>query len=74
MTPSELKRLYEAANPDGLFFSKNNMKFSGDTMKNYGVLDRDTHWELYRKMPTKAGLKGSFFFEKGTFRTSSVLK
>ena len=38
MTPYELKRQYESAHPDGLFFSRNNMKFLGDTMSNYGVL------------------------------------
>ena len=74
MTPSELKRQYEIAHPDGLFFSRNNMKFFGDTMSNYGVRDAGTHWELYRKRPVKAGVRNSMFFEKDTFRPSSSVK
>lgn len=74
MTPSELKRKYENAHPDGLFFSRNNMKFLGDTMSNYGVRDAVTHWELYRKRPVKAGVRNSVFFEKDTFLPSSSVK
>ena len=74
MTPSELKRQYEIAHPDGLFFSRNNMKFLGDTMSNYGVRDAGTHWELYRKRPVKAGVRNSMYFDKDTFRPSSSVK
>ena len=74
MTPSELKAKYEAAHPDGLFFSRKAMKFFGDTMANYGVRDAGTHWELYRKRPVKAGVRNSMFFEKDTFRPSSSVK
>ena len=64
MTASELKRKYEIAHPDGLFFSRNNMKFLGDTMSNYGVRDAGTHWELYRKRPVKAGSATLCFLKK----------
>ena len=37
MTSSELKYRHETNNPGSYFFTRNNMKFAGDTMKNYGV-------------------------------------
>lgn len=37
MTPSELKYQHEKAVPNCFFFSRDSMKFFGDTMKNYGV-------------------------------------
>lgn len=74
MTPSELKRQYESAHPNGLFFSRNNMKFLGDTMSNYGVRDAGSHWELYRKKPVKQGVRNSMYFDKITFRPSSGVK
>ena len=74
MTPYELKRQYESAHPDGLFFSRNNMKFLGDTMSNYGVWDAGSHWELYRKKPVKHGASNSMYFDKETFRPWSWLK
>lgn len=37
MTPSELKYHVEQSNDDSKFFSRENMKFAGDTMKNFGV-------------------------------------
>ena len=36
MTPSDLKRLVESG-PDSFFFTRDSMRFFGDTMKNYGV-------------------------------------
>jgi len=71
MTASELKARHEQANPDSLFFSRNNMKFAGDTMANFGVRKyvtaqgtvSDIH-ELYRKRPVKMGNKNSFYFDK----------
>ena len=71
MTPSGLKSLYEASNPDGYFFCRENMKFAGDTMRNFGVYlaevkdglyeGSDTRpdmkaWCLYRKKPTRCGV------------------
>ena len=61
MTASKLKALYEsnARPPAGLFFCRENMRYWGDTMKNFGVRDGGflrlysggvvEVWELYRK-------------------------
>ena len=77
MTPSGLKRLHEEAHPNSLFFSRENMRFAGDTMRNYGVravcvLDagrtRVAAWELYRKKPVKNGLQQSAYFDQTTFK------
>ena len=74
MTPSELKQLTEQTSP--YFFTRETMKFFGDTMKNYGVrscqMDTATRkdvstWELYRKRPVKHGLQNSAYFDKKTF-------
>ena len=37
MTPSELKHAVETTGRETHFFSRNNMKFAGDKMSNYGV-------------------------------------
>lgn len=37
MTPSELKNRVGCSRHDGHFFSRGNMRFAGDTMRNYGV-------------------------------------
>lgn len=37
MTPSRLKYELENSGSNSHFFSRENMKFSGDTMRNYGV-------------------------------------
>jgi hypothetical protein len=61
MTPSELKEHVD--DTGSVYFHRNNMKFSGDTMSNYGVrssivlVPSSIHdipyelevWELYRK-------------------------
>ena len=76
MTPAELRRNVERTG--SLFFTRNNMKFSGDTMANYGVRSVTVHsrrfdsgyidcWELRRKEKTRHGLSGSAFFDKRTF-------
>lgn len=76
MTASELKFKHETNHPDSKFFTKNNMKFMGDTMSNYGVrsaiVDTCTRsgiecWELYRKRPVKCNVQASSYFSKETF-------
>ena len=37
MNASQLKYRFELANPDSHFFSRENMRFAGDRMTNYGV-------------------------------------
>jgi hypothetical protein len=47
MTPSELK-YYVEQGQDRYFFTRDNMKFFGDTMRNYGVRDGGSyisHWD-----------------------------
>ncbi len=78
MTPSELKALYER-NEEGaaLFFTRDTMRFFGDTMKNYGVRkvrvvekwkpfidypEPFEAWELHRIKPVKHGQKSSAYF------------
>jgi len=83
MTPAQLKRKVVAADHDTFFFTRNNMKFAGDTMKNFGVREavvdlndgvtKDVKaWELYRKKTTPKGMKGSFFFDTVTFERCRV--
>ncbi len=74
MTPSELKH-HVANGSDSLFFSRDSMKFAGDTMRNYGVRAATINtihgtaevWELYRKHPVKHGLHASAYFDRVTF-------
>jgi hypothetical protein len=83
MNASELKLKIEQATEGSRFFSKENMRFAGDTMANFGVQstnlpveDQETTppsikevvvWELYRKQPTRKGFLGSFYFRKDTY-------
>lgn len=66
MTPSDLKYSIQETAPN--FFSKLNMKFFGDTMKNFGVRSNTINgievWELYRKKPVKRNLQRSHYFRK----------
>ena len=69
-TAYDLKYAVEAANPKSHFFTRNNMKFAGDTMANYGVCKTTITtysgdvecWELFRKRPVKHGLQRSAYF------------
>jgi hypothetical protein len=71
MTASELKYLYEKNNPAGHFFDRDTMRFFGDTMRNFGVVDGGKMktmtdkgilevevWDLYRKRPVNGGQHG----------------
>lgn len=78
MKPYDLKYAVEAANPNSRFFSRANMKFAGDTMRNYGVAgpveittntgERLQAYELFRRRPVKHGLSASAYFCASTFR------
>jgi len=68
MTSSELKHQYEINNPRGFFFTRDTMKFFGDTMRNYGVINHGSHYELHRKQPVKHGLTKSAFFSSDAFQ------
>lgn len=43
MTPSELKYHVENAGHESHYFARRSMKFSGDTMRNYGVRSATVH-------------------------------
>lgn len=75
-TASQLKAQVEHHNHNSKFFTRNNMKFAGDTMANYGVRsatmtnlqgEQVEVWELYRRKPVKYGLQKSAYFDKLTF-------
>lgn len=78
MTPSELKRAVEAAGQERYFFTRDSMKFFGDTMSNYGcraVTLEETYtgnnvdcWELYRKRATSKGQTRSAYFNRASFK------
>jgi hypothetical protein len=77
MTPSELK--YNVDATGSKFFSRENMKFAGDTMKNYGVRSKPQLidvgndqqvlcWVLYRRKPVKHGMQKDAYFNNRTFK------
>ena len=79
MTASELKYQYEQHNPNGKFFTRENMRFAGDTMGNYyvpaNICSVETYsgdiiecYELQRRKPVKRGLNTSAYFSIDTFR------
>lgn len=77
MTPSELKSHVEQSETESYFFTRDSMRFFGDTMKNYGVRAAEVEtygskivqcWELYRKRPVKHGNQQSAYFDKETFQ------
>lgn len=78
MNASELKYRVESAGHDSHFFTRETMRFFGDTMRNYGVRSQPVTvqtysgesvqcYELYRKHPVKHGLSGSAFFDCATY-------
>ena len=64
MTPSQLKAAVKAAHPNSMFFCRQNMRFAGDTLRNYGVRSYQDCWELYRRQPVKHGCQTSVYFRK----------
>ena len=76
MTASRLKMEVEAAGHSPHFFTRETMRFFGDTMRNYGVrgpVEIETWsgaakcWELYRRRPVKHNQTGSAYFDCETF-------
>ena len=66
MTVTELKQHVEQGS-NSYFFSRDTMRFFGDTMRNYGVRSGAGVWELFRRQPVKHGLQDSAYFNKYTF-------
>ena len=73
MTASELKYQYEETQSPVLFFSRNNMRAAGDTMRNFRTPQKGTFlrydgekvevWALFRKVKTSqyGGLLAGIF-------------
>ena len=78
MTATELKYKIERAGHDSNYFCRSNMRYFGDTMRNYGVRgpikirtnmgETVEAYELYRRHPVKYGLKDSAWFRADTFQ------
>lgn len=72
MTPSRLKQEIQKAGTESYFFTRESMKFFGDTMKNYGCRSATVGgvecWELWRKRPVKNGIQSSTYFCKKTLK------
>ena len=76
-TASDLKMFVEASGNEPYFFTRDTMRFFGDTMRNYGVrkpvpvvtIGGETvqAFELYRRKPVKHGLRKSAWFNATTF-------
>lgn len=76
-TSSDLRFHIEQAGTSPFFFTRRNMRFAGDTMRNFGVrkpVEIETQagqkimaYELFRRKPTKYGLQNSFWFCAKTF-------
>ena len=81
MNVSQFKTLMLEKNPESTFFHKDNMKFAGDTMRNFGVrkisltvyCNNEPKFmeviELYRKKTTSKGFFRSFYFDTETLRS-----
>jgi len=76
MTASDLKFRVELAGHDSKFFTRETMRFFGDTMRNYGVrgpieVETPTRkvmaYELYRRRPVKNNNQSSAYFDAETF-------
>jgi len=78
MTPSQLKKRFLEAYPKAQYFSPYNMAKYGDTMHNFGVSATTmtvvdlfgrtrTCWKLYRRKPSRKGLRGYALFDCDTF-------
>lgn len=68
MTPSQLKFHILSHNFASFYFSRDTMKFFGDTMQNYKVIEHTDKWELARRKPVKHGRQSPAFFSKSTYQ------
>ena len=82
MTPAMLRAHVEEANHESYYFTRETMRFFGDTMANYAVTrepvtfqtysgETVTCWELRRKRPVKHGNRAPAYFDVETFRKVS---
>lgn len=87
-TASDLKFAVEQSGNEPYFFTRETMKFFGDTMRNYGVrgpITIEAHngftdsgkisvYELFRRRPVKHNLTDSAYFCAETFRRVHLKK
>jgi hypothetical protein len=64
------KQLNPKAEP--YYFSRNSMKFFGDTMSNYKIKLADNFIELHRKKPVKHGLNNIAYFNYNDFQLAII--
>ena len=77
-TASDLKYWHEQSVPSSVYFSRDTMKGSGDTMRNYGIRqpvaittpsgDTVMAYELFRRRPVIGGNQRSAWFDATTFK------
>lgn len=74
MNATELKKQYNKLQ-GGYFFNPKTMKYFGDTMGNYKVINpKDSdYYQLSRKNAVKNGLQSSCYFHKETLKHYAVL-
>ncbi len=83
-TASQLRAFVEASGNCPYFFTRDPMKFFGDTMRNYGVAGpyeaerlsggKVMVYELYRRRPVKDNNQESAYFDAETFKKVCIKK
>jgi hypothetical protein len=67
-TPSDLKYWQAKLGVETYFFTRDTMRFFGDTMRNYGIKNHGKVIELLRKRPVKHGMIASAYFYADTIK------
>lgn len=62
LTASQIRALYLSRNPDGPGFSRGNMRFFGDTMRNFRAVRTVDGYRLERRKPVRNGIRSSLCF------------
>lgn len=63
MNASQLKAMHLTLQPDSHFFTRDTMRFFGDTMRNFKVRKACTNtYILSRRQPVKNGLNSTYEF------------
>ena len=66
-TPADLKYWHNELQ-NSYFFTRKTMKFFGDTMANYRLIEHENCYELARKKPVLFNNKSSHYFDKLTLK------
>tara|TARA_R110000787_G_scaffold75181_2_gene166678 strand:- start:1409 stop:1672 length:264 start_codon:yes stop_codon:yes gene_type:complete len=62
----------ETMHQESYFFTRDTMKFFGDTMKNYKIKLTDNFIELHRKKPVKFGNQDIAYFNYNDFQKAVI--